>query len=706
CATEEDGSLTLHYHSSRSGYHPLVKGLLCAVAREIFNQKINIETISCASEEIEAGSDQVHVIFHVTIPDQPESRLQADTTALQKVCRPRRVSPVEDIDNELTPVTLSKEQLSFAFPYHLIFDQKLRLRQFGQTIARLSPVELREGMQISSAFHILYPRISFNVQNICRFINAIFIIAVGPEAAEYDEHGFSMKGQMMWMTDTKLMIFIGSPRLMSLKEMKRLNMYMADIPLYDVTREMVLLYQQRNAEIDITKKLDETTAELTRTSRALALEKQRTEKLLYQMLPEKVANQLRNGEEVEAEKFDQVTVLFSDIVNFTEIAAACSPLDVVSMLNGLYHRFDLKSNEHGVYKVETIGDAYMVVSGVPDITDKHAQLVANFAMDMINQAAYVLSPDTGQPLQIRVGTHSGPVVAGVVGVKMPRYCLFGDTVNTASRMESHAVPGRIHISTETFELIRGHGYICRDRGEVNVKGKGVMRTYFLIGREDKMMPEPNDEHCALPFARDRSNVSRNPLGRAIASLQNGYARELPNTIPSNNKHTSVLGNNEPGKCVDTTTQKSIKDGVCPNIQFTNSSNIGVRDNDSKKNNECKNKVYIVKEKPQDIINNHSSKVESAQFKETSRSPERTPPSRKLIKNTSRVSSTDLDSGVSFADQLTFQDNASNLPDIAWKDPGNLIKFSEQPGYVNHLIRGGRGGDMGRLPLHSKTCVLL
>ncbi|RUS91248.1 hypothetical protein EGW08_000960, partial [Elysia chlorotica] len=386
-------------------------------------------------------------------PNTPKNTGRQKAASLDKT-RQADGDSAEDMNPQ--PVTLTSDQLCTTFPYHLIFDRKLRLRQFGRTMARLSPVPLYTGLLVTSVFHVLFPRISFTVENILQFTNSIYILGVGPSPSGKQnggaaESGLSLKGQMIWFAESEMMLFIGSPRLQSLTEMKRMNIYMSDIPLYDVTREMVLLYQQRNAEIDITKKLDETTAELKRTSRELALEKQLTDRLLYQMLPAKVADQLKLGMKVEAEKFDQVTVLFSDIVEFTSIAAACSPLDVVNMLNNLYHKFDVQTNEHGVYKVETIGDAYMVVSGVPEVTTTHAQNVADFALTMTRLARSVLTPDSGKPIKIRVGVHTGPVVAGVVGVKMPRYCLFGDTVNTASRMESHGVPARIHVSLSCFK---------------------------------------------------------------------------------------------------------------------------------------------------------------------------------------------------------------------------------------------------------------
>ncbi|KAK0064161.1 guanylate cyclase soluble subunit beta-2 [Biomphalaria pfeifferi] len=503
CETQKDGSLTLHYYSARQGLHPLVKGVIRAVAREIFDQEVDITHLSTNTEHLDDVRKQEHSVFHVLITKTKEERIRPEGLEMDILIK--EVDNLKDNSELNAPVSLTREQFVSSFPYHLIFDGNLRLQQFGISVGKLSPVKLREGMLMPPVFRVVYPRMNFSIENIRRFINAIFVIAIdsGAGLQEEQDHAFSMKGQMIWIEATKLMIFIGSPRLTSLKEMKKMNVYMADIPLYDVTREMVLLYQQRNAEIDITKKLDETTAELKRTSKELEKEKQKTERLLYQMLPEKVAHQLKNGQRVEAEKFDQVTILFSDIVTFTNIAAACSPLDVVKMLNDMYHRFDMKTTVHGVYKVETIGDAYMVVSGVPEKTEVHAQPVANFALDMVEEAACVLSPATGKPLQIRVGIHSGPVVAGVVGLKMPRYCLFGDTVNTASRMESHGIPGRIHLSPSTYSALQGQGYLCKSRGENVIKGKGVMHTYFLVGNNSHRISEPDDEFSALSFLDDQ-----------------------------------------------------------------------------------------------------------------------------------------------------------------------------------------------------------
>nr|XP_020827673.1 receptor-type guanylate cyclase gcy-12-like isoform X1 [Phascolarctos cinereus] len=219
---------------------------------------------------------------------------------------------------------------------------------------------------------------------------------------------------------------------------------------------------------------------------ALKHERRLAENLLHQMLPKSVAKQLRRHRHVEAEDYEQVTIFFSDIVGFTSIAASCTPLQVVDMLNNLYVCFDTRIESYDVYKVETIGDAYMVVSGLPERNgEKHADEIAKMALDLVAAVRQVLIPHMpGEKLQLRAGIHTGPCVAGVVGYKMPRYCLFGDTVNTASRMESTSLPQKIHISSATYQtLLTDDAYEIELRGEIDVKGKGKMKTYWLLGNK-------------------------------------------------------------------------------------------------------------------------------------------------------------------------------------------------------------------------------
>ncbi|XP_074469038.1 atrial natriuretic peptide receptor 1 [Sebastes fasciatus] len=216
-------------------------------------------------------------------------------------------------------------------------------------------------------------------------------------------------------------------------------------------------------------------------------EKRKAEVLLYQILPHSVAEQLKRGETVQAEAFDSVTIYFSDIIGFTSLSAESTPLQVVTLLNDLYTCFDAIIDNFDVYKVETIGDAYMVVSGLPVRNGKiHGREVARMSLALQDAVtSFRIRHRANQQLQLRIGIHSGPVCAGVVGLKMPRYCLFGDTVNTASRMESNGEAQRIHVSEATREVLQEFGcFQLQLRGEIEMKGKGRMRTYWLMGEDN------------------------------------------------------------------------------------------------------------------------------------------------------------------------------------------------------------------------------
>ncbi|XP_020567060.1 membrane guanylyl cyclase isoform X1 [Oryzias latipes] len=218
----------------------------------------------------------------------------------------------------------------------------------------------------------------------------------------------------------------------------------------------------------------------------LTHEKQKTDRLLYSMLPKQVADDLRQGKPSQAQSYVSATVFFSDIVGFTQLSSSSTPYQVVDFLNKLYTTFDNIIDNYDVYKVETIGDAYMVVSGVPQENGiLHASEIASMALDLVGVCQTFRIPHKpSMQLQIRAGIHSGPVVAGVVGTKMPRYCLFGDTVNTASRMESTSTALKIQCSSSTFYLLEEiGGYVLECRGVQQVKGKGDMVTYWLQGKK-------------------------------------------------------------------------------------------------------------------------------------------------------------------------------------------------------------------------------
>jgi guanylate cyclase len=220
-------------------------------------------------------------------------------------------------------------------------------------------------------------------------------------------------------------------------------------------------------------------AQRDRAMDALAREQERSESLLLNVLPREIAPRLKAGESPIADAYEHATVLFADIVGSTALAERLDAKQLVVLLNEIFSRFDVLAEKHGVEKIRTIGDNFMCVAGVPRRRTDHAQAMARLALDMCTFVNTLRTAD-GDRIDFRIGINSGPCVGGVIGLRKFTFDIWGDPVNTASRMESHGVPGRIHLSEATYELIRDD-FECEPRGTIDVKGKGLMRTWFLIG---------------------------------------------------------------------------------------------------------------------------------------------------------------------------------------------------------------------------------
>uniref|UniRef100_A0A8B9XSA0 guanylate cyclase n=2 Tax=Bos mutus grunniens TaxID=30521 RepID=A0A8B9XSA0_BOSMU len=480
-----EGKMLLHYYSDRSGLCHIVPGIIEAVAKDFFDTDVTMDILDVNQEEERMGKKE-HVVFLIVQKSHGQMRRakpkgsqdsqdsQRDREVLGVLCFQKCLyscreksrwevvrnivmfgkGHLRDTFEPIYPERLWIEAKTFctAFPFHVIFDESLQVKQAGVSLQKYVPGLQTQKVRLDVYFSIVHPQVTFNIFSICKFINSQFVLKARREMlpAAWRSQPAGQLGQMIWMEPLRCMMYLCSPRLRSLQELEERQMHLSDIAPHDPTRDLILLNQQRLAEIELSNQLERKKEELRVLSTHLAAEKRKTETLLYAMLPEHVANQLKEGRKVAAGEFKTCTILFSDVVTFTNICAACEPIQIVNMLNSMYSKFDRLTSVHEVYKVETIGDAYMVVGGVPVPVGSHAQRVANFALGMRISAKEVMNPVTGEPIQIRVGIHTGPVLAGVVGDKMPRYCLFGDTVNTASRMESHGLPSKVHLSPTTY----------------------------------------------------------------------------------------------------------------------------------------------------------------------------------------------------------------------------------------------------------------
>ena len=217
-----------------------------------------------------------------------------------------------------------------------------------------------------------------------------------------------------------------------------------------------------------------------RAEAILREEREKSESLLLNILPEAIADKLKEGHSHIADGFPEATILFADIVGFTKLSETISPQDLVQLLNKIFSSFDALCAKHDLEKIKTIGDAYMVVGGLPMPRKDHAEAIAEIALDMQQEIARFNARENAN-LSIRIGINTGPVVAGVIGTTKFIYDLWGDAVNTASRMESHGIPGAIQVSATTYQLLQDK-YLWKERGIIYVKGKGEMMAYLLVGR--------------------------------------------------------------------------------------------------------------------------------------------------------------------------------------------------------------------------------
>ncbi|ENN73694.1 hypothetical protein YQE_09691, partial [Dendroctonus ponderosae] len=576
CENETKHGLTLHYRSKRRGFVYYTMGQIREVARHFYHKEMKIELVR---EEL--LFDMVHVTFQLTFDNR------AFTLASLTMTREEKHLPI------------SASVLFEIFPFCIVFGSDMVVRSIGNSLMVIMPDLL--GKKITNWFDLVRPLTAFKFSSILNRTNNIFELAtvepilndkpidrqelvLSDELDAFnDEKNLRLKGQMIYMDNWKMMMYLGTPVMPDLTSLINSGLYINDLSMHDFSRDLMLAGTQQSVELKLaldqeqqkSKKLEESmrkldeemkrtdellyqmipkqvadrlrkgenpidtcqmiymdnwkmmmylgtpvmpdltslinsglyindlsmhdfsrdlmlagtqqsvelklaldqeqqkSKKLEESMRKLDEEMKRTDELLYQMIPKQVADRLRKGENPidTCEMFDSVSILFSDVVTFTEICSRITPMEVVSMLNGMYSIFDRLTERNRVYKVETIGDAYMVVSGAPAKEGNHAERVCDMALDMVEAITDLKDPSTGQHLRIRVGVHSGAVVAGIVGLKMPRYCLFGDSVNTASRMESSSEAMKIHISEYTRECLPP-SYKVQERGEIQIKGKG------------------------------------------------------------------------------------------------------------------------------------------------------------------------------------------------------------------------------------------
>lgn len=481
--------IELLYYSERAGLEYMVVGMVKAVANKVFNFKVNVE-VSVPTNEKSTWSKLVITTDNTT-----------DVALLKQ-----HDKQIQKMEQKLEVVTLSSRISSLTFcqacPFHIIFDNKMVIYQAGLSLRRVLPSVKVGETKLDEVFEAIRPHIELAFDDILQFINKVYVVKTKEglldsatlttvsedDIGSLESPTMRFRGQMLYLPECDSIMFLCSPSVLNLDGLNEIGLYLSDIPIHDATRDLILLSEQHNAESRLSQRLEILTDKLQQTARELQQEQQLTDRLLYSILPSSVANDLRLKRPVVAKKYELVTIMFSGIVDFTHYCnQSTEPMEIVQLLNETYTKFDqLADKNNEVFKVETVGDKYMAVSGLPTRCSGHAINIANLALDMIDIVQEVNT--NGRKMQITIGIHSGEVVAGVVGQKKPRYCLFGNTVNLTSRTETTGLRGKINVTEYTYRSLLcepHHNLVFKRRGAVTMKGKPEPMITYILQRNDE-----------------------------------------------------------------------------------------------------------------------------------------------------------------------------------------------------------------------------
>ena len=409
------------------------------------------------------------------VPSSQSSKTTTTTTTTTKM----DTTTITKTQSDTQTNFMSNDNMKEIFPFHLVLDSNFIILQHGKDLLRLigSPSKTLVNTYAYEVFEIKRPVLgSWDWTVLDQFQEQTFYLLAGK--------GVHLKAHFINLSsEPKHVLVTLSPDVKNVKQLQDMKLNMSDLPVHTFQRDAIFLGEHLLSGIKSSHKLD-------KLSRKLVNEHNLSNTLLYSMLPRDVAKILRNGKPFEPSFHDDVTLFFSDVVGFTDMCSELPPWDIIDMLNRLYNVMDLLAEKFHLYKVETIGDAYMCCSGLLEPNKYHAEDVVNFAIAARRCVSLVKSPLTNKPIRMRIGIHTGSCMSGVVGTLTPRYCLFGDMVNTTSRHESTGEPQKIHCSRVTYEHLtrstENQGYYnFSPRGLVDMKGKGLLHTYWLDSAGEK-----------------------------------------------------------------------------------------------------------------------------------------------------------------------------------------------------------------------------
>ncbi|XP_057364674.1 soluble guanylate cyclase 89Da-like [Daphnia carinata] len=497
---EDENGVVIHYRTSRSGFPPFLYGILEQVAKDFYD--LHISTPLLPDKPNENNEEGLKYQIRLNFDNRNYMACKAMENGAIALERKGNFLGNLKCNKQHKPLTeLSSGILLQLFPFSMIFRLDLKIISVGYQLKQLFSRRKLIGQSLPEVARLRRPRLNLSWENLVTLQRVACELEMMLVTQTTDENSLSkisrtisykskrvepnyllLRGEMRHIKDWQAIIYLCNPLIDNIDDLSELGLTLSDLTLHGHGREMIMAGQQHNSRLeDLYERAEEKANQLQVTHELLDEWKMRGDELLYSMIPQSIAEGLRRGQEPvdTCEAFECVTISFVEMTNMDDLMTK-SALEAVSCMNAVFSALDNVIDQHNVYKVETIGNVYMVVGGAPTKNETHIKDVCMVALGFCD-VMEELSVNNDTRVRIRIGVHSGPAVAGVLGRKMPRYCFFGDTVNTAARMQSTSLPGKIQISRVAYNLLQCFdGFISEPRGIVMVKGKGEMETHWLL----------------------------------------------------------------------------------------------------------------------------------------------------------------------------------------------------------------------------------
>merc|ERR1719422_761928 len=486
-AEEAETGMTMEYRSKRRGFQFYVQGQIKELSK---NFATEIKKLDIELKKQEVVFDTVVTTYELKFENQGYIVKKANEASRKDTAMPIKASVIFEM-----------------FPFCILYNENMEVTILGSALRQILSKNVGQGL--GSFWELVKPLVEFKWEVILSRLNSMFELATQEEVdklcktggGDSSSMGFDddlnlldedidktlhIKGQMVWIADWDQMLFLACPMMKDLNNLVWTGLFVNDLSMHDYSRDIMLATTQEKIQMKmLLSAAEKKAAELEVQQKKLNEVMKKSDDLISQMLPKQIADELAKGKTNEeiCKAYECVTMLFSDIVTFTVICSKLKPIQVVQLLNNMYTLFDFLCDQNAVYKVETIGDAYLIVAGCPVKAANHALKICDMALDMMDGIKILKVPGSGDDIHMRIGVHSGPVVAGVVGLKMPRYCLFGVNVGLTEKFEANSKPDRIHISETTIENLSSQ-YKTEERNDEGLKMKvgGYKSSFFSIAK--------------------------------------------------------------------------------------------------------------------------------------------------------------------------------------------------------------------------------